>query len=100
MDDLYRVHSLVETMLIEDPETRNSDSLLYLRICERIDPRTPNMPLSTIITKRKDLGLPNIETVGRVRRKIQANNALLRATKRVEDARYERFKETLDYVTD
>ncbi|MCQ2369238.1 MAG: hypothetical protein MJ007_02040 [Paludibacteraceae bacterium] len=57
------------------------------------------MPFETVLMERKRLGFPNIESVGRCRRKIQEHNPLLRADKAVIDARYDNFKEVLDYVS-
>lgn len=100
MKDIYKVHKLVEDMLVANPDTRNSDQYLYLKICEQIEPRIAMMPYAQVIFERKRMGLPNLDTVTRARRRIQEHNPLLRATKKVDDARFENFKVVLNYVKD
>lgn len=98
MKDIYKVHDLVEVILEEDPQTRNSDMLLWLRACQKSNPIACALPLEKAIVDRKALGLPKPETVGRARRKIQAERPELRAIKEVEDARFENFKTVRKYA--
>lgn len=98
---LYDVHSLVESELVKHPQTRNSDTDLYISICERLNPGvTDRFSFAYVLKNRRDLGLPNLESVGRCRRKLQEHNPLLRADKAVDDLRYEEWKEVREYVKD
>lgn len=96
---LYDVHCLVLSELVNHPQTRNSDSDLYISICERLNPGiTEQYPFGYVLRNRKDLGLPNFETVGRCRRKIQENHALLRPDPNVVDRKYNKWKEFREYA--
>ena len=99
MKDLYHVHKLVEDLLITEPDTRNSDNVLYLMLITQIDPHIAGMPFDKVLINRKELGIPSIETVGRCRRKIQEYNPLLKGCRKVEDMRYEKWKEFMEYAS-
>lgn len=98
MVEIYRVQDIVRTSLEEVPATRNSDTLLYVDVCNRINPIAMHMSFSEVMLGRKELGLPKFESVERVRRKLQEQNEELRATDTVTDARYENWKVMRDYV--
>lgn len=98
MKDLYVIQHLVEDELVKHPETRNSDTILYLAIIDRINPTLKNKSFGYVMCNARSLGLPNIKSVERARRKIQENNSLLRPTEKVLDNRYELFKEFRDYA--
>ena len=100
MKQLQSITRIVENILIQDEQTRSSDGLLYIKVLEAIgNERSINyliMPIPVLLTNLKKLDLPPIDTVGRVRRKIQRKNPELKATKEVEKFRTEReelFKE-------
>lgn len=95
---LHRVDKLVEETLRTYPDTRNSDALLYLVVCKTLVPNSTQMTLERVMLQRNELGLPNYETVGRCRRRIQAKNEELRADSKVTDVRYENYKEYRDYA--
>lgn len=95
---LNQLHPRVEKMLINFPETRDSDALLYVKICESINPIACNMPFSKVVLNRKEYGFPNYESVGRVRRKIQETNPLLRASLMVSVGRFESEAEYYEYA--
>lgn len=98
MNELTKLHFIVGEMLVKFPETRDSDALLYVKICESINPIACNMPFAKVLLNRKDYGFPNYESVGRIRRKLQEHNPLLRADATVEDGRYENWKEYRAYA--
>ena len=100
MPQLYKIHSMVEKTLVEKPFTRDSDEDLYIEVCNAICPEAMQSGFAFVLKNRAALGLPNYESVGRCRRKLQEHNPLLRASKKADDARYESFKEYLDYVSD
>ncbi len=98
--ELRTVTQLVKCILEEYPTTRNSDNILYCYVLMAIGRRTgikyESMPIETVLTNLKDLGLPSIETVGRCRRKIVEQCPELAGNSEVEAQRAlneETFKE-------
>lgn len=98
MKEIYNVDAIVRKVLAESPETRNSDALLYVTICKRINPNFAKLPMEEVLLNRKAYGLPKIASVGRARRKIQEHTEELRGTATVTDRRYENFKTVREYV--
>ena len=85
-----KINKLVVQILEQYPATRNSDSLLYLEVIERIGKGNSKKPIDEILLGLEELGLPCFETVRRTRQKIQAERIDLQATERVQDYRAER----------
>lgn len=98
MKDIFRVSDIVKAVLDEQPYTRNSDTSLYLAVCEKMNPDACRMSFATVFEHRKELGIPNMETVRRSRQHLQSKYEYLRATKEVEDGKYESWKVVQDYV--
>lgn len=95
---LYDTHKLVEELLYQFPDTRNSDALLYLVVCKSVRPDTGKLPFERVLLEREALGLPNYASVERARRKVQADNPELRANEEVTDERYKNYKEFKEYA--
>ena len=72
--ELKTTLKLVKDILIEKPETRNSDDLLYLAVCSRIDGISINQPFWKVILNRKNYHYPAFESVRRSRQKLQADS--------------------------
>lgn len=85
--EIRRVKPIVEAILRNDPDTRNSDSLLYVRVCQRIDEKLSTRPFFYVMAHSKDFGLPPFETVSRCRRKLQEKDDSLQAVEEVQKAR-------------
>lgn len=98
MKNIKHVSNMVREALENNPQTRNSDVSLYLVICNQINPKACEMSFRQAWVHRDELGLPKFETVSRCRRKEQERNPLLRASKDVEDARYENYKTVKEYA--
>lgn len=98
MRDVYKTQDVVKNTLIKYPETRNSDNVLYVRVCNLINPRACTYSFSYVLQHLSELGLPKVETVRRTRQKIQAENPELRASDRVTDGRYENYKVMKEYA--
>lgn len=81
---------IVRDILEKNPATRNSDSLLYLEVIERIGTGNSSRPIDEILLGLEELGLPCFETVRRTRQKLQEQNPKLAAVDRVKDYRSER----------
>lgn len=88
---------VVKELLEERPSLREDDNLLYeevLRICEnRSGMQFRSMSLKCFLESyralRMEFKVPTMETIGRCRRKVQAENPHLRARSKVEEARQE-----------
>ena len=71
--ELKRTNEIVKNILQQSPESRNSDDVLYLKVCECIYPGSSNLPIQTVLMNRKNYNLPSFETVRRTRQKLQAS---------------------------
>ena len=94
MARLKNYEKLVTEILYDHAETRNSDRRLYLKVLEY-------MGFDTFVTVDHFFmsdSYPNIESIRRVRQKIQEENPDLRATGRAKEGRKEAEKEYLEYV--
>lgn len=88
----------VENILENYPSTRNSDDELYSMVIKFINPNAATMPFVTVLNNRKSLGLPNMESVSRARRKICESRPDLRGTETVEQGRAELEKEFREWA--
>lgn len=84
---LQPTSDIVKQILIDQPVTRNSDMLLYVTVCEQINPTAINGPFWHVLLNLKQFGLPNIETVRRTRQKVQQCNPELAGNSTVEGFR-------------
>lgn len=89
MNELRNTTKLVQQVLEEVPAARNSDNVLYMEVVRIINQSVLRMPLAVVLQNMKTFNLPSIETVGRCRRKLQAEIPELRADKTVEEFRTE-----------
>lgn len=87
MDNLKKIKDIVEDILENTPSARNSDYNLYCYVIARMNPEAMKLNVIDFLIKRKELGLPNIESVGRARRKIVENRPELAGTDDVEAQR-------------
>ena len=93
---------LVHEILKNEPECRNSDNILYLRVIQTIgkqngiDVNTMSVP--TLFRNMSAMKLPAFETVRRTRQKVQECNEELRATDTVEAYREVLEDEYRDYA--
>ena len=84
MKHIRRTSDIVKDVLETIPETRNSDDLLYICVCEKINPTLGTQPFRTVLMYRKSLNLPPFESVRRTRQKLQASYPELCGTDEVE----------------
>lgn len=66
---LKKLENIVEKILEESEETRGSDDLLYLKVCEYYNVESSIVPLSIFLKLRKELSCPSYESVSRARRR-------------------------------
>lgn len=69
--ELYKTQDIVKEVLETNKMARNSDMALYIKVCEKVNPTVLSKPFWVVLMNLKELNLPNIETVGRARRKMQ-----------------------------
>lgn len=96
--ELIKISTLVKAILIECPETRNSDDLLYLKVCQYFNPSIGMFPFGTVIANLKVYDLPNIKSVERARRKIQAENPELAPRQKVKAKRIKAEKDFREFA--
>ncbi len=75
MDNLTTVSALVQNILVNEPDSRNSDNLLFYLVCKKLladqGEDIETMGFGKLFLSLKGYGLPQFETVGRCRRKLQ-----------------------------
>lgn len=93
---------LVHEILKAEPECRNSDNILYLRVIQIIGKQNGidvnNMSVPSLFRNMAAMKLPAFETVRRTRQKIQECNPELRAVDTVEAYRSVLEEEYKDYA--
>lgn len=91
MTNLLAITGIVKEVLEQYSQTRNSDSLLYLKVLERhsyergIELRMLSVPV--FLTQMNEMGFPKFESVRRARQKLQATYPHLAASEPVETFR-------------
>lgn len=85
--ELKNTTDIVKHLLINEPATRNSDDLLYLKVCESINIVAVNVPFKEMLLKRREWGIPPFESVRRSRQKIQEKYPELSGNTSVEGHR-------------
>lgn len=87
------IENATDRILKEFPEARNNDHLLYVYLCESINPIVCQLSFSTVMRRRDEFQLPKFSSVSRARRKLQERNPALRGDKEVQQCRKELEKE-------
>ena len=102
MLSLKTTTGIVKMILKDNPDTRNSDNLLYYHVLKHVGNRhgidIEKMSVPTFLLKMKDYGLPPFESVRRARQKIQAAHPELAASDEVEAYRSLNEQEYRDYA--
>lgn len=98
MTELKNTTLLVKQVLETVPAARNSDNLLFIEVVKIININLIFKPLAEVLTNLKEYDLPSIETVGRCRRKLQAEFPELKAKKSVQDIRGDREEEFREWA--
>ena len=87
MAKLAYLHDKVQAILEKDEVARGSDAHLYCVLAESLSPNVTYKPFRRVLMEADKFGLPSIETVGRVRRKVQELNPRLRPADAVKKYR-------------
>ena len=89
--ELYTTTEIVKELLENEPQTRNSDNLLYLRVLQVVGKQRgidiSNMPVIRFFLHLKNYGFPAFESVRRTRQKLQASYPELAGSDQVEAQR-------------
>ena len=76
MEGFTNTSSLVMNILTSEPSTRNSDNILFHQVCKTILSNQGidinDLGFTELFLSLKGYGIPQFETVGRIRRKIQS----------------------------
>ena len=93
--------NLVKVVLQEEPQTRSSDNLLYLKVIERIAEEKgidlENFSVPYFLKNMSFMYFPPFESVRRARQKIQAQHpelsakAKVQAQRKINEAEYREF---------
>ena len=100
--EIKTTSDLVHEILKTEPECRNSDNILYLRVLQTIgkqngiDVNTMSVP--TLFLNMHSMKLPAFETVRRTRQKVQEHNEELRPVATVEAYRSVLEEEYREYT--
>lgn len=78
---------IVKEILDKEPQTRNSDNALYIKVVEKINGTALDKPFWEVMLGLEALGLPCFETVRRTRQKVQAEHPELKPCEKVQDFR-------------
>ena len=87
VEKLKDLEKVIKPILEEKPQTRDDDYLLYAELIAKYVPKALEYPARTFLQYHNELNLPNIKSVERARRKLQAKYPELaseRAKKRAE----------------
>lgn len=91
MENIRQTSKLVKQILTENPQTRNSDSFLYLKVLERQADQNGMaihcVHLADFLLKGAEWGFSPFETVRRTRQKIQRECPELACTEKVAQMR-------------
>ena len=81
---LKNIKNIVEKLLEQKPQTRNSDRILYAEVCSEMGWNLDNMTAWEML---HNPDMPSTESVRRTRQKAQAENPMLKACDAVEQMR-------------
>lgn len=84
MQKLRTIEDKVRAILKKDEEARNDDMVLYLKVCNSYFKDAGAMPFAEVMSQYRYLGLPSFESVGRTRRKLQAEHPELLGSIRIQ----------------
>lgn len=91
LDNLTNTSALVKEILTENPASRDSDNILFYMVCDRVlgnqGIEVNKLSFKTLFLHLRDYGLPQFETVGRVRRKLQQEFPELHSSEEVRFGR-------------
>lgn len=101
-EELKTTVDIVRHLLKTEPQTRNSDNFLYLRVLQIVGNKhgidINNMSVIRFLLELNAIGLPAFETVRRSRQKLQASHPEYAANENVEAQRMLNEKEYRNFA--
>lgn len=70
--------TIVEIILKNHPDARDSDFRLYGWICAKLNPNVMDLPFKQVMWQHKELDMPSFDTIQRTRQKLQHDKPELR----------------------
>lgn len=95
MRSLLTLEAMVRPILERKPETRDSDKELALTIWNTYYGINPWAPVCEVM---RNECIPSIESIGRVRRRIQEKDETLRGSRKKEQERLEAQVDFIEYA--
>ncbi|MDL2249631.1 hypothetical protein LJC51_03125 [Lachnospiraceae bacterium OttesenSCG-928-J05] len=80
MKNFKTIEEKVKYALSCNEKARDDDMTLYLCVCAICLPSVVNMSFANVMLRYRSLDLPNYESVGRIRRRLQAKHPELAAS--------------------
>ena len=99
--ELKTTEELVKEILTRFPDARNSDDVLYIKVCQRIDAISINLPFKDIILNRKAHGYPAYVSVARSGRKLRrmypelSGNDTVEGHRKVNEEVFKEYSKTI-----
>ena len=90
---LQKVKQVVIEVLEESLMARDDDMVLYALVCKKVNPDVTKVPFSEVLLDHAGYGIPNLESVGRARRKVQEQRKDLQSSCRASQIKAERLEE-------
>lgn len=87
MKKTLKFEPIVKDVLKRNPEARDSDNILYLEVIETIKPESSKQSIEEFLLSLNKNKLPTIESVGRMRRRIQEDNPELQGSEKTRKRR-------------
>lgn len=101
-EELINTTKVVKTLLEDDPQTRNSDSYLYLKVLGVVEKEKNininRVPVKDFLINMNKWGFPPFETVRRTRQKLQNTFPALSAKTEIKAARKENERVVKEYA--
>ena len=88
------LESKVLTVLMTSPTARDSDKVLYVKFLEMYFPEALDMSYREAI----NANVPNYESLGRIRRKLQSQYPEVHSSRQIEKLRKQREQEFREYA--
>ena len=99
IEKLRKLESIVKPILEEQPLTRKDDYFLYAEVLRVYNPALLELSAKTFLLGHTVYNVPNIKSIERVRRKIQAKYPHL-ANEQAKRKRLEEQATYIDYSND
>ena len=97
---LFNLERNVQEILETDEQSRGSDRRLYVELLRDINPKVLEVPLRSFMDNFEVFDIPPIESVGRVRRKVQERCPWLLPADKVRKFRTDNEEAFRQYVKD